>query len=134
MRGALNKGDIWTFGDLLNESWEAKKRISSLISNPLIDEAYALARRKGARGGKIAGAGGGGFLLLFCDQPQQEKVRDALAGLELREMAFALDTQGAKVVANDPFIDSDEKCGLRWTFAPSHSWTFRRDRSFFTSA
>jgi len=134
MRGALNKGDIWTFGDLLNESWEAKKRISSQISNPLIDEAYALARRSGARGGKIAGAGGGGFLLLFCDQPQQEKVRDALAGLELREMAFALDTQGAKVVANDPFIDSDEKCGLRWTFAPSHSGALRRDRSFFTSA
>jgi D-glycero-alpha-D-manno-heptose-7-phosphate kinase len=119
MRGALVKGDIWTLGDLLHESWEAKKRISSNISNPLIDEAYALARQNGARGGKVAGAGGGGFLLLFCSQPHQDKVRDALTKLQLREMAFGLDTQGAKVIVNDPFIDRDEKCGTRWTFAPA---------------
>lgn len=121
MRRALAKGDIWAFGDLLNESWKAKKKISANISNPLIDEAYALARNNGALGGKIAGAGGGGFLLLFCEQSHQEKVRDALAKMELREMAFAFDFQGAKVVANDPFIDSDEKCGMRWTFAPSYT-------------
>jgi D-glycero-alpha-D-manno-heptose-7-phosphate kinase len=121
MRNALVKGDIWAFGDLMNESWQAKKRISSNISNPLIDEAYALARLNGARGGKIAGAGGGGFLLLFCEQSYQEKVREALAKMQLREMAFAFDSQGAKVVANDPFIDSDERCGMRWTFTPSYS-------------
>jgi D-glycero-alpha-D-manno-heptose-7-phosphate kinase len=121
MRRALLKGDIWGFGDLLNESWEAKKKISANISNSLIDEAYALARSNGALGGKIAGAGGGGFLLLFCEQPHQDKVRDALTKMQLREMAFAFDSQGAKVVANDPFIDSDEKCGMRWTFAPSYT-------------
>lgn len=121
MRRALIKGDIWTFGDLLNESWEAKKRISVNITNSLIDEAYALARENGALGGKIAGAGGGGFLLLLCEESNQEKVRDALAKLQLKEMAFAFDSQGAKVVANDPFIDRDERCGMRWTFAPTYA-------------
>lgn len=119
MRDVLIKGDIWTMGDLLHESWETKKKVSSSISNSLIDEAYLLARENGARGGKIAGAGGGGFLLLFCDGPYQEKVRQALAKLQLREMAFGFDSQGAQVVVNDPFIDGDEKCGMRWTFSPS---------------
>ena len=119
MRCVLLKGDLRVFGALLHEGWEAKKRISSGISNPLIDEAYAAARRNGALGGKIAGAGGGGFLLLFCEEPHQEKVREAMAKLELREMAFELESGGAEVVVNDPFVDRDEKCGARWTFIPS---------------
>ena len=119
MREALVKGDIWTVGDLLHESWETKKKISSSISNGLIDEAYNLARENGARGGKIAGAGGGGFLLLFCEAQYQERVREALTNLQLREMAFGFDSQGAQVVVNDPFIDGDERCGMRWTFTPA---------------
>ena len=119
MRRALLKADLRTFGALLHQGWEAKKRISSQISNPLIDEVYALARENGALGGKIAGAGGGGFLLLFCEERHQSKVREAIAKMELREMAFGLDFQGAEVVANDPFIDRDDKCGMRWTFAPA---------------
>ena len=119
MRSALLKADLPAFGALLHQGWEAKKRISSQISNSLIDEAYALARENGALGGKIAGAGGGGFLLLFCEERKQGKVREAIARLELREMAFGLDSQGAEVVANDPFIDRDENCGMRWTFAPA---------------
>jgi len=125
LRRALLKGDLPTFGALLHAGWEAKKRISSHISNPLIDEAYALARQNGALGGKITGAGGGGFLLFFCEERHQGKVRDAMARLKLREVAFGLDFQGAHVVANDPFIDGDEKCGTRWTFVPgSASGTF----------
>ena len=118
LRRALLKGDLRTFGALLHEGWEAKKRISSRISNPLIDQAYALARENGALGGKITGAGGGGFLLLFCEEQHQGKVRDAMARLELREVAFGLDFQGAHAVANDPFIDEDEKGGTRWTWVP----------------
>jgi D-glycero-alpha-D-manno-heptose-7-phosphate kinase len=118
MRRALMKADLHEFGDLLHQGWEAKKRISSKISNPLIDEAYSLARQCGALGGKITGAGGGGFLLLFCEQPYQEQVRDALAKLQLREMAFSLGSQGVEVVANDPFVDRDEKCGRSWIFSP----------------
>jgi D-glycero-alpha-D-manno-heptose-7-phosphate kinase len=119
LRGALTKGDFRAFGSLLHEGWEAKKRVSSQISNPLIDEAYSLARKKGALGGKIVGAGGGGFLLLFCEEPFQEKVREAVSQLEMREMAFALDFHGADVVTNDPFVDGDEKCGMRWIFSPA---------------
>jgi D-glycero-alpha-D-manno-heptose-7-phosphate kinase len=104
---------------LLHEGWEAKKKISAQISNSRIDEAYALARENGALGGKIAGAGGGGFLLLFCEERHQNKVREAAARMELREMAFGFDFQGADVVANDPFIDGDERCGMRWTFSPA---------------
>jgi D-glycero-alpha-D-manno-heptose-7-phosphate kinase len=120
LRRALMKGDLLAFGELLHEGWEAKKKISSKISNPLIDEAYALARKHGAMGGKITGAGGGGFLLLFCEERYQASVRQAIARLDLREMAFALDTQGAEVVASDPFIDNDDRCGMRWTFSPVH--------------
>ena len=101
---------------MLHVAWEAKRAISSDISTPFIDEAYALARQNGALGGKIAGAGGGGFLLLFCRPKDQNKVREAMIKLKLREMAFQLDFQGAKTVVNDPFIDRDEKCGIRWTF------------------
>ena len=122
MRRALVKHDFRTFGALLHEGWEAKKQVSSRISTPLIDEVYALARENGALGGKIAGAGGGGFLLLFCEQKDQARVRDSIAPLGLKEMAFGLDFHGAAVVTNDPFIDSDEKCGTRWTLAPAMSY------------
>jgi D-glycero-alpha-D-manno-heptose-7-phosphate kinase len=119
MRRALLKRDFLAFGALLHDGWEAKKKVSSQISTPLIDEVYDLARENGALGGKIAGAGGGGFLLLFCEEQHQVRVREAIARVGLREMAFCLDFQGAEVVTNDPFIDSDEKCGMRWTFAPA---------------
>ena len=70
-------------------------------------------------GGKITGVGGGGFLLLFCEEVYWENVCEVMARLSLREMAFGLDSQGADVVVNDPFVDRDEKCGMRWTFAPA---------------
>jgi D-glycero-alpha-D-manno-heptose-7-phosphate kinase len=119
MRNALNERNFRVFGELLHEGWEAKKKTSSQISNPLIDEAYAVARANGAIGGKIAGSGGGGFLLLFCEKEHQERVREGLSALNLREMSFGLDSQGADVVASDPFIDRDEKCGMHWVFAPA---------------
>ncbi|HMF90021.1 MAG TPA: GHMP kinase [Candidatus Angelobacter sp.] len=119
MRATLLRRNFRAFGVLLHDAWEAKKRVSSLISTPQIDEAYALARANGALGGKITGAGGGGFLLLFCEQLRQAAVREAMAKVGLREMAFGLDFHGANVVTNDPFIDRDEKCGMCWTFAPA---------------
>lgn len=118
MRDALSKGDFLGFAELLRQGWESKKKVSRAISTPLIDEAYAAALRAGALGGKITGAGGGGFLLLFCPESYQGKVREEMARLNIREMAFEFDLQGAHVVTNDPFIDGDERCGTRWTFAP----------------
>ena len=67
MRNALQHGDLRELGTLLHDGWEAKRRVSMKISTPHIDELYALAREHGALGGKITGAGGGGFLLLYCE-------------------------------------------------------------------
>lgn len=118
MRDALKRGRLEGFGELLHEAWETKKRISRKISTPRIDRLYTLARQNGAKGGKITGAGGGGFLLLYCEKSYQEAVRQVLLREGVHEMAFAFDTQGAQVIVNDPFIDRDEKGGSRWMFVP----------------
>lgn len=118
MRNALEQGDLCTFGKLLDESWQAKKRICGKISNEQIDSLYRLARANGALGGKITGAGGGGFLLIYCERERQDTVRRALAGVGAREMTFQFDTRGAQVIVNDPFIDGDENAGESWRFVP----------------
>lgn len=118
MRVAIVAGDLARFGELLDEGWQAKKRVSNRISTSHIDQMYAAARSNGATGGKITGAGGGGFLLLFCPPREQPAVRQAVTSLGAREMQFEFDSQGAQVVVNDPFVDGDEKGGSRWTFQP----------------
>jgi len=119
MHRSLLKADLAAFGSLMDEAWKAKKRVSGKISNPRIDRFYELARQHGALGGKITGAGGGGFLLLYCEPDCQASVRAALTNEGIQEMAFAFDFQGAQVVANDPFIDNDQRGGSRWMFIPS---------------
>ena len=119
IREALLKGNLETFGALLDQAWQAKKRVSNRISNSRIDQLYETARRYGASGGKITGAGGGGFLLLYCEQAYQEAVQAAMVAEGVQQMAFAFDWQGAQVIVNDPFIDSDERAGARWTFVPT---------------
>lgn len=118
MLAALRSGDLSRFGSLLDKGWEAKKRISGRISNPRIDQLYKLALRHGALGGKITGAGGGGFLLLYCESESQESVRSALHSEGVQEMTFGFDNNGAQIVVNDPFIDGDERAGSRWIFTP----------------
>lgn len=119
MKAALLAGELRDFGLLLHEGWEIKKRLSSKVSNVRINEMYETALRNGAVGGKITGAGGGGFLLLFCEQQHHQSVRNALVEIGAREMGFEFDFQGAQVVADDPFIDGDQNGGMRWTFAPT---------------
>jgi D-glycero-alpha-D-manno-heptose-7-phosphate kinase len=118
MKSALIKGELRDFGLLLHEGWEMKKRLSAKVSSVRIDQMYESALRSGAVGGKITGAGGGGFLLLFCPKQNQNNVRNALTVLGAKEMSFEFDHHGAQVVANDPFIDGDENGGMRWTFSP----------------
>jgi D-glycero-alpha-D-manno-heptose-7-phosphate kinase len=84
------------FGALLDEGWHLKKQLASRISNQTIDEIYGVARNAGAIGGKITGAGGGGFLLLYCPPRDQEQVRRALH--PLRELPFRLEAAGTKVI------------------------------------
>jgi len=119
MREALQKAQLHLFGELLNAAWEAKRRISDKVSTARIDRLYSIARDCGALGGKITGAGGGGFLLLYCEEGYSNAVRQALLSEGVHEMAFGFDTQGAQVIVNDPFIDSDEKAGSIWTFVPA---------------
>lgn len=116
MRESLEAGDIDSVGALLHEGWEAKKKLSGDISNSRIDGLYDLARQSGARGGKITGAGGGGFLLLYCDLDKQDQVRHALAAEGLQEMSFRFDNAGAQVITDDPFLDGDRESGLCWNF------------------
>lgn len=97
----LETGDLGRFGELLHASWEEKKRLASGISNPWIDECYETARRHGATGGKITGAGGGGFLMLYCAQRHAPGVTEALERLGLRRMTFAIDFEGARILVNN---------------------------------
>jgi len=98
MAEALVVGDLDLFGLLLHRGWQEKRRLSSRISSPEIDEWYDAARQAGALGGKIAGAGGGGFLLLYCPPAGQAPVRAAMAERGLRELRFEIDWQGARVL------------------------------------
>ena len=78
MKTALLRGELDHFGELLGEAWAHKKKLSPLISTPRIDEAYDLAVRNGARGGKVTGAGGGGYILFYCDFARKHRVTEAL--------------------------------------------------------
>jgi D-glycero-alpha-D-manno-heptose-7-phosphate kinase len=97
-RELLLAGDLEEFGHLMHRAWELKKQMATKITNPAIDDMYASARRAGAFGGKITGAGGGGFLLLFCPVSRQQEVRVALRGL--RELPFRLEWDGTKTILN----------------------------------
>jgi D-glycero-alpha-D-manno-heptose-7-phosphate kinase len=119
MRKALQQGDIRELGTLLHEGWQAKRRISTKISTPRIDELYILALRNGALGGKITGAGGGGFLLLYCAPEFQDNVREAMRLQDVQEMNFGFEMQGAQAIVNDPFVNRNERGGCSWTFIPT---------------
>lgn len=97
-RGELEKGNLNSIGELLHEGWHLKKQMASRISNGKIDELYRLARNAGALGGKITGAGGGGFLLVYCPEGTREGVRHALR--HLRELPFKFEPDGSKPIFN----------------------------------
>ena len=96
----LKTGDLADFGRLLHESWLLKRSLSSRVSTPEIDAMYATARKAGALGGKIAGAGGGGFLLLYVERDRQAAVRQALA--KLLHVPFDLDHAGTQIIFSNP--------------------------------
>jgi D-glycero-alpha-D-manno-heptose-7-phosphate kinase len=92
----LQKSNIDTMGDILHQGWMYKKELSAQITNERIDYYYKLALRNGAIGGKLLGAGGGGFLLFYVPQIKQEEVRESL--LDLQELTFGFDFEGTKVI------------------------------------
>jgi D-glycero-alpha-D-manno-heptose-7-phosphate kinase len=84
------------FGHLLHEAWMTKKKLSSAISNNHLDDIYTKAMEAGALGGKLLGAGGGGFFIFYVPLEQHPKVRQALA--DLKEVIFEFEDEGASVI------------------------------------
>jgi D-glycero-alpha-D-manno-heptose-7-phosphate kinase len=100
VRDALGAGQLRRIGEILHESWQKKKRLVAGVSNESIDRLYQLALEHGAVGGKIAGAGGGGFLLLYCEPQHQAAVTHVLECEGLARLAFHFDDGGAQVLVN----------------------------------
>lgn len=100
MRRCLESGDLEKFGSLLHEGWEQKKKFAKGVSNERVDHLYAAARNAGAMGGKLAGAGGGGFMMLYCEEGRQEAVTAAMEAEGLRRMDYTFDNGGARVLLN----------------------------------
>jgi len=98
LRACLSDSRINRLGQMLRFGWELKKSLATGVSNDYINEIYEKALAAGASGGKVAGAGGGGFLLLFCSPANQHKVRRALS--HLKELPFRLERDGTKIIFN----------------------------------
>jgi len=94
----LRTRDVDAIGPALRESWEAKRKLASGVSNDRIDNAVSRALDAGASGAKLTGAGGGGFLLVICPMERQRAVRQSLA--DMRELPVKLDRLGSRVVLN----------------------------------
>ncbi len=95
--------DINRIGDNLKINWSMKKQLASNVSNPDIDRMYDLAMEGGALGAKISGAGGGGFLLVYCERDKQDKLRKSLR--EYRELPFLLEKYGSKIIFDQTKYD-----------------------------
>lgn len=94
---SIVNGNLRRFGELIDIHWHAKKRLAQGISNSQIDRWYDIARANGAIGGKISGAGGGGFLMLYCEEGKSQ-LRETMRRCGLRELSFRFDFEGSKVV------------------------------------
>ncbi len=94
MKNALLRGRLEEFGELLHEGWMHKKKLATKITNPEIDKLYETARENGAIGGKILGAGGGGYLLLFCDFDKKHVIAEKLEKLGGQIVGFGFDLKG----------------------------------------
>ena len=94
MKSALLRARLREFGELLGEAWKQKKRMSPLISNPRIDELYELATGSGALGGKVTGAGGGGYILFYCDFARKHRVITELERAGASVLEFSFDGKG----------------------------------------
>lgn len=94
MHYALRSGNLMEFGNLLHKAWMSKKKHSPLISNKKIDNLYNLARKNGALGGKLTGAGGGGFMLFFCEPNKEHRVIEALKMHNFTPLTITFDFEG----------------------------------------
>ena len=98
----LKSGDLMEFGKLMHESWQLKRGLTDRVSTPQIDEIYEAARGAGAIGGKLIGAGGGGFLLLFAEPEIQPSIREKLK--HLLNVPFKFENQGSQIIVYEPNV------------------------------
>jgi D-glycero-alpha-D-manno-heptose-7-phosphate kinase len=96
----LVSGDVDRYGELLHEHWQRKRKLASKMTDDRIDEHYEAARKAGALGGKLMGAGGGGFFMFYSRPADKRRVRETLTGRGLRPLRFRFDMDGARIVAN----------------------------------
>lgn len=108
--------DICSFGELLHEAWQAKRSLSPQVSNSEVDGLYEQARAAGAVGGKLTGAGGGGFLLLFAEPDRQDEVRQALRGR--LEVPFRFESAGSQIIFYEPAKNYEDIDRARQACAP----------------
>ncbi len=97
---AFEKGKLDKFGELLDKHWELKKKMSNKMSNPVFDSLYKDAKKAGAMGGKILGAGGGGFFLVYCKDGKQNNVRKVFKKYKMKEIKYRIDGGGTQVLLN----------------------------------
>ena len=95
MKSSLESNELGDFGTILNESWQKKRELAGSISNPIIDDLYDIAMKNGATGGKLLGAGGGGFLLFYCPKEKQAGLQEKLG---LRKFPFCFEHDGSSIV------------------------------------
>jgi D-glycero-alpha-D-manno-heptose-7-phosphate kinase len=96
----LLSGEVDQYGEMLHEHWTNKRKLASNMADPVIDEHYEVARAAGAIGGKLMGAGGGGFFMFYVRAADRRGVHEALAARGLRPMRFRFDFDGARIMAN----------------------------------
>lgn len=100
---AINEHDLHKIGENLKTNWELKKQLASNVTNPEIDKMYRLAMDGGAVGAKISGAGGGGFLMVYCERDKQDQLRESLKAY--RELPFLLEKYGSKIIFDQTRYD-----------------------------
>ena len=100
IKEALEVGDLKRFGSLLDQAWNSKKKMSPEISNDYLDRIYEIASQNGALGGKIAGAGGGGYFMFYCEEEKQENLKSAMASEKLAFLDFNFSDKGVTILNN----------------------------------
>jgi len=98
VKKAIESGDLVEFGRLLDHSWQTKKNLAQGITNPRIDRLMDIAKKNGALGGKLTGAGGGGYMMLFCEKANQRPLTKAMVAEGLSPLDFHFDKKGASII------------------------------------